>query len=205
MDSDGLPIVGPNVDFTKVGPINHKRTLAFLNHFITHSVRFLNRFSCVCEEKLADLSNKIQRIEIMMSILEAKLASIPGLEDVTVSTPAPSGAAAAPAAGSAPPPASDAPQPAVEAQGPPAPPAEEPEPEKPTMTVSKDPRYAKYFQMIKVGVPLMAIAPKMKAEGLDPSYLENPDAPAPEGAPPPPGQSDSDEDMSSTSSFSDED
>ncbi|XP_020622978.1 WASH complex subunit 3-like isoform X1 [Orbicella faveolata] len=101
-------------------------------------------------QKLADLSNKIQRIEIMMSILEAKLASIPGLEDVTVSMPAPSGAAAAPAAGSAPPPASDAPQPAVEAQGPPAPPAEEPEPEKPTMTVSKDPRYAKYFQMIKV-------------------------------------------------------
>ena len=34
----------------QVGPINHKRTLAFLNHFITHSVRFLNRFSCVCEE-----------------------------------------------------------------------------------------------------------------------------------------------------------
>ncbi|XP_020622980.1 WASH complex subunit 3-like isoform X2 [Orbicella faveolata] len=96
-------------------------------------------------QKLADLSNKIQRIEIMMSILEAKLASIPGLEDVTVSMPAPSGAAAAPAAGSAPPPASDAPQPAVEAQGPPAPPAEEP-----AMTVSKDPRYAKYFQMIKV-------------------------------------------------------
>jgi len=73
------------------------------------------------------------------------------------------------------------------------------------MTVSKDPRYAKYFQMVKVGVPLMAIAPKMKAEGLDPSCLENPDAPAPEGGPPPPGQSDSDEDMSSTSSFSDED
>ena len=96
MDSDGLPIVGPNVDLTKVlvsscgstgilfeskgskkilierfpeqrenkpqkccnyglllfqvGPINHKRTLAFLNHFIARTVRFLNRFSCVCEE-----------------------------------------------------------------------------------------------------------------------------------------------------------
>ena len=46
-----------------------------------------------------------------------QLASIPGLEDVTVSTPAPgqaSGAAAAPTAGSTPPPASDAPQPAAE-------------------------------------------------------------------------------------------
>jgi len=206
MDSDGLPIVGPNVDFTKVGPINHKRTLAFLNHFITHSVRFLNRFSCVCEEKLAELSHKIQRIEIMMSILEAKLASIPGLEDVTVSTPAPgqpgdTTAASAPAPG----PASDTPQTATE--GPLAPPTEgpAPEPEKPTMTVSKDPRYAKYFQMVKVGVPVQAIAPKMMAEGLDPSLLENPDAPAPEGAPAPPGQTDSDDDMSSTSSFTDED
>lgn len=211
MDSDGLPIVGPNVDFTKVGPINHKRTLAFLNHFITHSVRFLNRFSCVCEEKLADLSSKIQRIEIMMSILEAKLASIPGLEDVTVSTPPPptsqtngpiSGVSMS---GPAPPPAIDAPQSA--ADGPPAPPIEEPEPEpeRPTMTVSKDPRYAKYFQMVKVGVPPQAIAPKMIAEGLDPSLLDNPDAPAPEGARPSGMQNDSDDDMSSTSSFSDED
>lgn len=210
MDSDGLPIVGPNVDYTKVGPINHKRTLAFLNHFITHSVRFLNRFSCVCEEKLADLSNKIQRIEIMMSILEAKLASIPGLEDVTVSTPAPSqpeaaAPAPAPAPGMAPPPAPGAPQPSVEASLPP--PTEEPapEPEKPAMTVSKDPRYAKYFQMIKVGVPLMAIAPKMQAEGLDPSLLENPDAPVPDGGPVPAQEDDSDSEMSSTSSFSDAD
>lgn len=212
MDSDGLPIVGPNVDYTKVGPINHKRTLAFLNHFITHSVRFLNRFSCVCEEKLADLSNKIQRIEIMMSILEAKLASIPGLEDVTVSTPAPSqpdqeapAPAPAPAPGMAPPPAPGAPQPSAEASHPPTTEEPAPEPEKPAMTVSKDPRYAKYFQMVKVGVPLMAIAPKMRAEGLDPSMLENPDAPAPDGGPAPAQEDDSDSEMSSTSSFSDDD
>ena len=44
-----------------------------------------------------------------------QLASIPGLEDVTVSTPAPSQAAAAtPAPGTAPPPASGAPQPTAE-------------------------------------------------------------------------------------------
>lgn len=51
-----------------------------------------------------------------MFILLTQLASIPGLEDVTVSTPAPSGAAASPAAGPAPPPASDVPQTATEAQ-----------------------------------------------------------------------------------------
>lgn len=51
-----------------------------------------------------------------MFILLTQLASIPGLEDVTVSTPAPSGAAASPAAGPAPPPASDVPQTAAKAQ-----------------------------------------------------------------------------------------
>ncbi|XP_031552739.1 WASH complex subunit 3-like [Actinia tenebrosa] len=204
-DSEGFRIV-PNVDYTKVGPLNHKRTLAFLNHFITHTVRFLNRFSCVCEEKLSVLSGRIQRIEIMMNILEAKLSSIPGLEDVqapaAASQPASQPVAAAP---STPASAAAAAAPATES-GPPAPPPEpEPEPEAPTMTVSKDPRYAKYFQMVKVGVPAGALRSKMAAEGLDPDLLENPDAPVPGGGPPPANNDDSDDEMSSASSFSDDD
>ncbi|XP_020904444.1 WASH complex subunit 3 [Exaiptasia diaphana] len=204
MDSDGFRIV-PNVDYTKVGPLNHKRTLAFLNHFITHTVRFLNRFSCVCEEKLSDLSGRIQRVEIMMSILEAKLSSIPGLDDVTV--PSASSQSAAPTVSTptpqAAPPTTTA---SVENTGPSAPQAPEPEqePEVPTMTVSKDPRYAKFFQMMKVGVPPGALRAKMIAEGLDPDLLDNPDAPAPGGGAPQP-QGDSDEEMSSASSFSDDD
>ena len=51
-----------------------------------------------------------------MFIFLTQLASIPGLEDVTVSTPAPSQPSGAAAAGSAPPPASDVPQPAAEVQ-----------------------------------------------------------------------------------------
>ncbi|XP_074648134.1 WASH complex subunit 3-like [Tubulanus polymorphus] len=82
MDAHGLPIVGPGIDYTKVGAVHQKRTLAFLNHFISHTTRFLNRFSCVCEEKLEVLSNRIQRLEVTMSILETKLSSIPGLENV---------------------------------------------------------------------------------------------------------------------------
>ncbi|XP_077864541.1 WASH complex subunit 3-like [Saccoglossus kowalevskii] len=78
MDEDGLPIVGPGVDLTKVEAIHQKRMLAFLNHFITHTVRFLNKFSCVCEEKLGNLYIRIQRLETTLNILEAKIASIPG-------------------------------------------------------------------------------------------------------------------------------
>ena len=70
----------------QIGAIHQKRTLAFLNHFITHTANFLNRFSCTCEDKLANISLRIQRLETTVSILEAKLNSVPGLEGVTVPT-----------------------------------------------------------------------------------------------------------------------
>ncbi|KAI4540233.1 hypothetical protein MG293_009274 [Ovis ammon polii] len=38
----------------------------------------------VCEEKLAALSLRIQQIETTLNILDAKLSSIPGLDDVTL-------------------------------------------------------------------------------------------------------------------------
>ena len=48
--------------------------------------------------------------------------------------------------------------------------------------VSEDERFAKYFKMLKMGVPLQAVKNKMKGEGLDDSVLDNPDAPAGESA-----------------------
>ena len=35
---------------TQVPAIQQKRTVAFLNQFVVHTVQFLNRFSAVCEE-----------------------------------------------------------------------------------------------------------------------------------------------------------
>lgn len=185
MDADGLPLVGSGVDYTKVEAIQQKRTIAFINHYITHTASFLNRFSCVCEEKLEHLSNRIQNLEITLSLLETKLSSIPGLDSVTApassTTAAPaatsdttssttSGAPPAPPAPGAPPP------PPTQDEAPPAPPPEE---EKPANPVSKDPRFARFFKMLQVGVPEPAVKNKMRAEGLDPSFLDNPDAPAP--------------------------
>lgn len=57
----------------QVEAINQKRTIAFINHFITHTSRFLNRFSCVCEEKLETLHGRIQQLEVSLSLLEAKV------------------------------------------------------------------------------------------------------------------------------------
>ena len=44
--------------------------------------------------------------------------------------------------------------------------------------VCDDERFSKYFKMLKMGVPMQAVKNKMKAEGLDDSVLDNPDAPA---------------------------
>lgn len=168
MDADGLPLVGPGVDLSKVTAIHPKRMLAFLNHFIIHTTRFLNKFSCVCEQKLLDLNQRIQKLEVTMNILEAKIASIPGLENVTVdqtTTQEPSATTNLPAVT------------AGDEQG------TEPEqvqPEAPpTMTVSQDPRYMKYFKMINMGVPIEPLRNKVMMDGLDPDLLLTPDAPAP--------------------------
>lgn len=188
MDADGLPLVGPGVDYTKVEAIHQKRTLAFLNHFVSHTASFLNRFSCVCEEKLDHMSSRLNQLEITMNILEAKLTSIPGLENVTAPTSGSAATTESPATNTQQPATATGQQPAANppvAPGPPPPPdaPEAPpapvEEEKPANPVSKDPRYAKYFKMLQVGVPEGAIRPKMKMDGLDPDLLSTPDAPAP--------------------------
>uniref|UniRef100_A0A5F8GV60 WASH complex subunit 3 n=1 Tax=Monodelphis domestica TaxID=13616 RepID=A0A5F8GV60_MONDO len=50
-DEDQLPLMGSGIDLTKVAAIQQKRTVAFLNQFVVHTVQFLNRFSTVCKEK----------------------------------------------------------------------------------------------------------------------------------------------------------
>ncbi|KAE8281345.1 WASH complex subunit 3 [Larimichthys crocea] len=204
MDEDGLPIVGSGVDLTKVPAIQQRRVVAYLNQFVVHTVRFLNRFSTVCEEKLANISLRIQQIETTLCILEAKLSSIPGLEDVTVDGLSQQKPAQANG-------------PTITNQSQEGPPAEPLPPAEPAqaapeaaatqkaeaaaenvMTVAKDPRYARYLKMVQVGVPVMAIRNKMVLEGLDPNLLDTPDAPVPDGG----AGSTEDQDVAATSSDS---
>lgn len=214
MDEDGLPIVGSGVDLTKVPAIQQRRIVAYLNQFIVHTVRFLNRFSTVCEEKLSNISLRIQQIETTLCILEAKLSSIPGLENVTIDGVSQQQTAQAngPAVSQ-----SQTDSPAMENL-----PTQEPvQNESATatvekaeaeavaaaenvMTVAKDPRYARYLKMVQVGVPVMAIRNKMVLEGLDPNLLDTPDAPVPDGGTGSAERQDDDANTSdSESSFSD--
>ncbi|XP_062913716.1 WASH complex subunit 3 [Mobula hypostoma] len=194
MDADGLPLVGSGIDLTRVPAIQQKRTVAFLNQFIAHTVQFLNRFSTVCEEKLATLSHRIQQIETTLNILEAKLSSIPGLENVTVEATSQSQHVS-----NGPP--SDQQQPSpmevqknVESSAQ----VKADSPTENAITVAKDPRYARYLKMVQVGVPVMAIRNKMISEGLNPDLLETPNALVPDGV-----KEDEGDSSGSESSFSD--
>ena len=96
-----------------------------------------------------------------------KLNSVEDLKNVTLSdTPAP--AAATDASVPQAPPATQEP---AAAAPPPAPPAA------PVMTNRTNPTYAGYFKMVDMGIPVQAVKHKMTMEGLDPSIMDNPDAP----------------------------
>ncbi|GAB1295468.1 Coiled-coil domain-containing protein 53 [Apodemus speciosus] len=185
MDEDGLPLMGSGIDLTKVPAIQQKRTVAFLNQFVVHTVQFLNRFSAVCEEKLADLSLRIQHIETTLNILDAK--------DVTVEVSPLSVTAVTNRSHSET--TSEQPQNSTQDSGV----QESDTPSENVLTVAKDPRYARYLKMVQVGVPVMAIRDKMISEGLDPELLEKPDAPVPNGE----SEKAIEESSDSDSSFSD--
>ncbi|XP_033017867.1 WASH complex subunit 3 isoform X1 [Lacerta agilis] len=202
MDEDGLPLVGSGIDLTKVPAIQQKRTVAFLNQFVVHTVQFLNRFSTVCEEKLSALSLRIQQIETTLNILDAKLSSIPGLEDVKfeVSSTSVNSVMNGPV-----------PQVSIDPQSTNVSPQLEQSTghemgqhktegaTENTITVAKDPRYARYLKMVQVGVPVMAIRNKMISEGLNPDLLETPDAAVPTWG----GEANAEDSSDSESSFSD--
>ena len=59
--------------FHQVEAINQKRTLAFINHWVLHTVAFLNQFSAMCEERLIALDTKLRRADHSLAILEAKV------------------------------------------------------------------------------------------------------------------------------------
>lgn len=77
----------PHIDYSEVPSVPHKITLSFINNFVVNTTHFLNKFGTTCEKKLKEVDSKIRGLEITLNLLEAKLNSIEGLENVTVSEP----------------------------------------------------------------------------------------------------------------------
>lgn len=156
-----------------------EQTLLLLNNFITNTTTFLNVFADSCERKISTVSAKINEIEITMAVLEAKLNSIPGLEFTSADLP-PAAAAvdmSPPAQPSSLPDfgeanAVPAAMPAVIETA-----ASELEVVDSGMIAAKDhPEYARFFKLLKLGVPAPVVMAKLEAEGLDPTMVDTPDA-----------------------------
>jgi len=194
----------PNVDLSKVKPLNQKRSVAFTNNFIARTASFLNRFAVVAEQDLAQQTLEMQKLEIALNIIEEKLASIPGLNEAyakKTGSAAPAAATeSAPQAQAAP--AADAPQTPPEAAVPEPPP---PAVVENFVAVKDDTRYARFIKMMNVGVPVPAVEGKMRAEGLDPALLHTPDAPLPQDDEVLPTGGDDDSSDEELSSFSESD
>lgn len=57
-------------------PIEQKRMVAFINHFIVNTVSFLNEFLANVESKFVEFESKLQNIEASLQIVEAKVFDV---------------------------------------------------------------------------------------------------------------------------------
>lgn len=136
-----------------------KNTVALVNAFVVNTTKFLNHFSALAEEKLANVSSNVSRLEKVLLLLETKLyrpdADDGGLESKS-EAPLPALADAAPdsAAG----PTFELPEVAAPVAAAPAPPP-----------VEENPAHEPFKRMLKMGVPRPAVEQKMTLAGLDPN------------------------------------
>mmetsp|Transcript_20021 Transcript_20021/g.29464 ORF Transcript_20021/g.29464 Transcript_20021/m.29464 type:complete len:138 (+) Transcript_20021:220-633(+) len=63
-------------------PLSSTSSLIF--HFVSSTSRFLNAFAASADSKLEAVSRRITASEAQMALLEAKLASVPGLDNETI-------------------------------------------------------------------------------------------------------------------------
>eukprot|EP00249_Psilotum_nudum_P009662 c22075_g1_i2 orf=99-647(+) len=165
-----------------------QRTVFLVNIFIVHTVHFLNKFSSICERKLADVHRRILRLDTTVSLLEAKLRSIDGLnsvEDDSVFHTSPDQAiptmeSVTKQAGSYGSLSGSAPLSTMSVVA-----VEQPTDLQAEYSVTEqehgimikdDPRFSRFFRMLRFGVPMQAVKMQMSMEGFDPSFLDNPDA-----------------------------
>ena len=66
----------------QIEPITPRRTLTFINYFISQTTNFLNKFATTCEERLDEIGLRIQNMEILLAILETKVTCFDYCTDV---------------------------------------------------------------------------------------------------------------------------
>ncbi|GAB5358842.1 hypothetical protein AAMO2058_000493700 [Amorphochlora amoebiformis] len=166
----------PNLD--RIEAIPSRKVLMIVNHFVVSTTDFVNKLLVHCESKLGRISLDVQRLEILLRILEGKLDSIDWLAKETKS----SNPNANPSEGPSPSVDTKHDGPAPSSTGVPPPPGiKAPAPVAVGPKLKDDPRFVKYFRMLSLGVPLPVVQMKVKSEGFSEKILElDPEGPAAE-------------------------
>ena len=166
-----------HIDLSKLKPLNPNRLVAFVNHMVICITKELNELVLNVDTRLEKLHVKISQCEANLTILETKLSSIPGLSyDMTTkpTVATPTELVTAPVTNQVI--ANVEPKTEIDDDGGSEIKSEstvtEQSPEENVETKpEKDPRLAKYYKMLQVGVPLPAVHQKMIGEDLDPNLL----------------------------------
>ncbi|KAH7699845.1 WASH complex, partial [Aphelenchoides avenae] len=169
-----LSFLTTDLDLSTVAPLDLKKIVPIINEFLLRSCDILNDFAVKMERRIIDFEERLDRLETDIVILEKKLENVgvaapqnalPDAEPLPASEPPQSTSTAATTTVVQPSAAADATQPVEQVK-----PAEAEA--APTGLKYKDhPLYAKYFKMLKLGVPEPAVRQKMSTEGIDPSIL----------------------------------
>ncbi len=69
-----------SVDPAKVDPLQKKRLVTFVNHFVASTVDFLDKFARDAECKMEALELRMARMEAAVAMVENKLESVPKLK-----------------------------------------------------------------------------------------------------------------------------
>ena len=146
---------------SQIKPIPIQKTATLVNNFLVNTASFLNSFSDTVEQKLSAVSDKVTELEILLTVLEEKLNSVPILATETSSD-----FASADKHVNIPPRPENMQQTQtielVEESSCP--------PHSSSLLDSED--YAPFIKMIKVGVPKFVVVNKAIAAGLDGAILQ---------------------------------
>ena len=132
------------VDYDQVEPLQRKRLLKFVNHFVLQMTNFVSNFSQTCDTKLMCISEKLVNLETSLVLLENKLESVPYLKTLPIKQ-------------------DKEPEPVFQVEE-----IKEEAQEEPNMDESL---IAPFKKMLQVGVPEHAVRQKMKLQGLDDTLL----------------------------------
>ena len=137
------------VNYEQVEPLQRKRLLKFVNHFVLQMTNFVSNFSQTCDTKLMCISEKLVNLETSLVLLENKLDSVPYLKTLPIKQDKES-----------------EPEPVFQVEE-----IKEETQEEPKMAIMDESLIAPFKKMLQVGVPEHAVRQKMKLQGLDDTLL----------------------------------